>query len=103
MWQQEAEPSGRDATAADGEAEDVMAAFEAAAAAVKAQREEATAALEDRVLRHIKSWCADWEADLERRPAEIKESGRGILSGILDIQAWQFTSGRGGQRAQAVG
>ena len=74
---QEADASGADVTAADGEAEDCMAAFEAAAAAVKAQRAEATAALEDRVLRHIKAWCADWEADLERRPSDIKDSGRG--------------------------
>lgn len=69
--------SGRDATAVDSEAEAAMAAFEAAAAVLKAQQAEAALATEDRISKHLKVWCAKWEADLERRPADVKESGPG--------------------------
>jgi hypothetical protein len=55
-----------------------MAAFEAAAAAVKAQQAEAAMTTEDRIAKHLKQWCAEWETDLERRPAEVKESGPGM-------------------------
>ena len=57
-WKQQAEletsTSGRDVTQADGEEEDMMAAFTAAADAVKAQRAEAAMCTEDRILKHLK-------------------------------------------------
>ena len=78
MQEADGSTSGHDATTADTEAEAAMAAFEAAAAAVKAQQAEAAMTTEDRIAKHLKQWCAEWETDLERRPAEVKESGPGM-------------------------
>jgi hypothetical protein len=75
-----------EATTADTEEEAAMAAFEAAAAAVKAQQAEAAMTTEDRIAKHLKQWCAEWETDLERRPAEVKESGPGMYSVTLYSQ-----------------
>lgn len=55
----------------------MMAAFTAAAEAVKAQRKEAAMCTEDRIAKYVKAWCAEWALDLERRPAEIQDSGAG--------------------------
>jgi len=87
--QPEACTSGRDATMADGEEADMMDAFRAAAEAVKAQREEAAMCTEDRIYKHVKAWCKEWESDLDRRPAEIRESGAG--GDGRQVYAWQST------------
>ena len=61
----------------DGDGADLMAAFKAAAAAVAERQAEAALATEDRIMKHLTRWCDAWRDDLERRPAEIKESGPG--------------------------
>lgn len=65
-----AQPSG---AALDPQQEALMAAFRAAA------EEHATTnlPLEDALARQLRSWCADWEADLEARPEEAKRSPAG--------------------------
>ena len=54
-----------------------MAAFRAAAAAVAERQAEAAMATEDVIMKYLSRWCDAWRDDLERRPAEIKESGPG--------------------------
>ena len=68
--------------AEDGGGADLMAAFKAAAAAVAERQAEAAMATEDRIMKHLTRWCDAWRDDLERRPAEIKESGPGAHSRI---------------------
>ncbi len=63
--------------AEDGDGADLMAAFKAAAAAVAERQAEAAMATEDRIMKHLTRWCDAWRDDLERRPAEIKETGPG--------------------------
>ena len=33
-----------------------------------------------RYCRYFKQWCEDWRQDLDRRPAEVKQSGSGMLA-----------------------
>lgn len=54
-----------------------MDAFKAAAAAVAERQAEAGLPTEDRIMKHLQRWCEAWREDLERRPAEVKESGAG--------------------------
>ncbi|KAG1657685.1 hypothetical protein FOA52_007279 [Chlamydomonas sp. UWO 241] len=54
-----------------------MEAFEKAAAALAARRTEEAMCVEDRIEHYLKRWMAEWDADLESRPEEIKNSGSG--------------------------
>ena len=82
--QAEASTSGRgDATVEDDAGDATMAAFRAAAEAVKARQAQAAMTTEQRILHHLKKWCKAWEQDLERRPEHVKDSGPGALSPFL--------------------
>lgn len=66
-----------DPAAASSSSDPLMAAFEAAAARVAEQRADDQLAVEDRILKYLKKWSREWDADMEARPEEVKQSGPG--------------------------
>jgi hypothetical protein len=54
-----------------------MAAFQAAAAALREKREEEELPVEERIAKHIRQWCDAWQQDLDARPEAVKASGAG--------------------------
>lgn len=61
-----------------GAGDDVLAAFQAAAERLAAQRAEEALPVEERITRMLQRWCKEWEQDLEGRSEEVSSwGGRG--------------------------
>lgn len=65
---------GDGAAAADGAGDEVLKAFQEAAARLAAQRAEEALPVEDRIIKQLQKWCKDWEDDLEARSEEVSYS-----------------------------
>jgi hypothetical protein len=48
-----------------------MESFKAAAARLAEQRADDALDVEDKMIKMIKEWCVEWEADLEARPEDV--------------------------------
>lgn len=66
------------AAAAEEEADPTLAAFKRAAAQLAEKCAEEALPLEDRLLKILRTWCKEWEADLDSRPDEVKDTGSGV-------------------------
>lgn len=79
------------AAAGSTSGEDVLLeSFKAAAARVAEQRAEEAMPIEDRMSKLIKGWCAEWEADLEARPEEVKMTGAGHQATLVFKQSMTY-------------
>lgn len=64
---------GSGAAGSGGGGDTLLDSFKAAAVRVAEQRTEDALPVEDRMVKLIQGWCAEWEADLEARPEEVSE------------------------------
>jgi pre-mRNA-splicing factor 18 len=64
---------GSAAAGGGGDGDGLLDSFKAAAARVAEQRAEEALPVEDRMVKLIQGWCAEWEADLEARPEDVSE------------------------------
>lgn len=71
-----ATPGRSAAAAADGSGDEVLKAFQEAAARVAAQRVEEALPLEDRIIKQLRGWCKEWEDDLAARTEEVRSGVR---------------------------
>jgi pre-mRNA-splicing factor 18 len=63
--------SGAGGTAGSSDADALMESFKAAAARLAEQRADDALDVEDKMIKMIKEWCVEWEADLEARPEDV--------------------------------
>jgi hypothetical protein len=79
-------------------AQKLEAAFKAAAEAIA----ERSMALEDQMAKWLRRWCEEWDADLEARPEEVKDTPAGerrCRQGRAAARSWgrrQHAGGVGG-------
>lgn len=66
-------PAAQDAAPDDP----VMAAFKRAAAELEARRAEEALPVEDRIVKSLRKWVAEWGADLDQRPDDAKNAPSG--------------------------
>lgn len=59
------------AAGSSGDGDVLLESFKAAAARIAEQRAEEALPVEDRMVKLIQDWCAEWEADLEARPEDV--------------------------------
>ncbi|KAI3425022.1 hypothetical protein D9Q98_008403 [Chlorella vulgaris] len=70
----------------DPEQQRLMAAFQAAAEAIK----EKAMPVEDRVAKWLRIWMKDWEEDLEARPEDIKTTAAGYQADMRFKETSQY-------------
>lgn len=63
--------SGAGGTAGSSDADALIESFKAAAARLAEQRADDALDVEDKMIKMIKEWCVEWEADLEARPEDV--------------------------------
>lgn len=80
---------GSAATGSGGDGDTLLESFKAAAARVAEQRTEDALPVEDRMVKLIQGWCAEWEADLEARPEDVSEGGMSVRVCVARIQPAQ--------------
>ena len=76
--------------AADALKSDTAAAFEAAAMRLKAQREVEQMPIEDKIAKWFKQWSAEWQADMDVRSEEVKDSSSGYVGTVQFEQTMAF-------------
>ena len=69
---------------------DTAAAFEAAAMRLKAQREVEQMPIEDKIATCFKQWSAEWQADMDARSEEVKDSSSGYVGTVQFEQTMAF-------------
>lgn len=74
----------------DGDGDGLLDSFKVAAARVAEQRAEDALPVEDRMVKLIQGWCAEWEADLEGRPEDVKMSGAGHQATLVFKQSMTY-------------
>jgi hypothetical protein len=65
--------------AGGGDEDALLASFKAAAARVAQQRADDALPVEERMAKMLKEWCAEWEADLEARPDEVRRNAAAVV------------------------
>eukprot|EP00878_Enallax_costatus_P018820 GHUV01019835.1.p1 GENE.GHUV01019835.1~~GHUV01019835.1.p1 ORF type:complete len:332 (+),score=137.42 GHUV01019835.1:529-1524(+) len=85
-----ATPGKGGAGTAEGSGDEVLRAFQEAAARVAAQRAEEAMPVEDRIIKQLRGWCKEWEDDLEARSEEVKQSGPGYHATLVFKQSMTY-------------